>query len=71
MTYSSDISPVGWYIATYQLRFVGEGAGVPGLGYLVKFAAACAAFHITETPKPGSKVASTTARVALILQVMT
>lgn len=22
MSYSSDISPVGWYVATYQLRFV-------------------------------------------------
>jgi hypothetical protein len=22
MTYDSDISPVGWYVATYQLRFV-------------------------------------------------
>jgi hypothetical protein len=22
MTYDSDISPVGWYLATYQLRFI-------------------------------------------------
>jgi hypothetical protein len=22
MSYSSDVSPVGWYIATYQLRFI-------------------------------------------------
>ena len=22
MSYDSDISPVGWYLATYQLRFI-------------------------------------------------